>query len=799
MKSRKTHPILSILWMVLLSIVVTSCVEIPSGKPLPLDVEIDTGRELRELMQDTMDELKEAERIAGEEAGETIEEAFDQLEAYTREIDQIFGDRLDRTIASLDAAVQNRLLWIQGYTQQVRGYALEIIHATGEEARWTIKEATDGMRRTIADSELAAQRTTIVATQNMIYLVDTIADRSVAIGGGIAGLLLTFICAYGWGRLIYARNLPAGGAQRGLALGFMALSLIFSVTPFTALIPKVRASALAQTGKATAFDLTEGDLPAARPFVIRFVPDPLVVPVAASTPPSLAVEGIHLMAFGKPTVTFGTANLELLGYHDDKLEVDIGPVIDDPSLAKSVDVQFGSGPEAIKRAVLVCIATPEPTEIPLVKVPDVSDRTVDQAKAELAAVGLGVDQELTEPHTDIEEDLVTRSEPGANTRVEWGSEVTLYISTGKPLVLVPNVEKQSLDEASAKLTAEGLRVGQVIEETQREVERGQVIRSDPIVGTEIEWGSEVTLYVSRGSICEITRDTPKLPTVTYHPPLVEGDREFGGNGPEVTVRVRVYIDNNELKADIHMSAQEKLELFDVPVEGDTNAYGTRTVILWRPGPEWEGWEIRRLIGKSESSYTYTDDDNDPDRYDFYGLDELVQTFKIIGDTSGDDVGDEEGDTGVTVTFNPNWEIELIETVDCIAARVAVNFTEITIDEIPYEPPLLINLDFNVSERRKPRPLMIDTFEVRTTYPINERFETILTEDESLTISVNGTAVDCSFFSGVPICSAPAIRAGYFQKEFACADEWGKGNHSDRSDVIPYYYTIHYTIDVAWLP
>lgn len=503
MRSKKARLIPSLLRVVLLSIVVSSCVEIPSGEPVPVDVEIDTGRELKELMEDTLDELEEAERIAGEEFRETIEDAIDSLLAYTKEVDEIFGARLDRMIASLDAAVQSKLIWIQGYTQQVRGYALEIIQATGDEARRTIEEATEGMRRTINYAELAAQRTTIVATQNMVYLVDTIADRSVAIGGGIAGLLLTFICAYGWGRLIYARNVPARGAQRGLALGFMALSLLFSFLPFSALVPIVRARALAQTGKGTAFEFTER-LPAEQPVIFRFFPDPLVVPAVAPTPPSLAVEGIHLMAFGKPTVTFGSANLELLGYHNDKLEVDIGPVIDDPSLARSVEVQFGSGPEAIRGAVPVRTATPESTEIPWFSMPDVSGRTVDEAQGELEALGLRVeDARPSEPHQKIEVGLVTRSRPEANTWVEWGSMVTLYVSSGKPSVTVPEVENRTLDEARASLSAKGLRVGPVIERADEKIDKGDVIRSDPPTGTEVEWGSEVTLYVSQGKPPEI--------------------------------------------------------------------------------------------------------------------------------------------------------------------------------------------------------------------------------------------------------------------------------------------------------
>ena len=44
--------------------------------------------------------------------------------------------------------------------------------------------------------------------------------------------------------------------------------------------------------------------------------------------------------------------------------------------------------------------------------------------------------------------------------------------------------------------------------------------------------------------------------IEYMPPLVNGDREFGGNGPDVQVSVKFFVENGLVKAQLWMYARE---------------------------------------------------------------------------------------------------------------------------------------------------------------------------------------------------------------------------------------------------
>ena len=99
---------------------------------------------------------------------------------------------------------------------------------------------------------------------------------------------------------------------------------------------------------------------------------------------------------------------------------------------------------------------------------------------------------------------VIRTEPEIGLSLEENSVVTLYVSNGSQL-RVPDV--QNINEASAKniLSLNGLNTF-VQYENSADVVEGCVIKSEPQVGSLIEDGSTVTLYVSNGP-------TPKIPVL----------------------------------------------------------------------------------------------------------------------------------------------------------------------------------------------------------------------------------------------------------------------------------------------
>ena len=94
-----------------------------------------------------------------------------------------------------------------------------------------------------------------------------------------------------------------------------------------------------------------------------------------------------------------------------------------------------------------------------------------------------------------------RTDPEANTTLEDGQTVMLYISTGPEIKTgkMPKVAGQSLETARTILKNQNLELDvKELEEHSNSVEAGVVIRSEPVSGTELKSGDTVVLYISKG-------------------------------------------------------------------------------------------------------------------------------------------------------------------------------------------------------------------------------------------------------------------------------------------------------------
>lgn len=130
-------------------------------------------------------------------------------------------------------------------------------------------------------------------------------------------------------------------------------------------------------------------------------------------------------------------------------------------------------------------------------VPPLTGKTLSEARAALAAVGLVVAEGPTYAFSStVAKDRVVSSEPAAGTRLRAGTAVRLVLSKGKDLVDVPNVTGATQEQATSTLSGLGfeIRVEQVFSDT---VERGRVAGQTPQSG-QAERGSTVTLQVSKG-------------------------------------------------------------------------------------------------------------------------------------------------------------------------------------------------------------------------------------------------------------------------------------------------------------
>jgi eukaryotic-like serine/threonine-protein kinase len=131
-----------------------------------------------------------------------------------------------------------------------------------------------------------------------------------------------------------------------------------------------------------------------------------------------------------------------------------------------------------------------------VEVPDVVDRTQEEAVALLEGVGL-VPVPRAEANEDVPEGVVFRQEPSSGVRLAEGSEVEIFVSSGEPPVQVPNVVGSLFDDAAVQLQGLGLEA-EAVPVPSDDRPQGEVLRQSIPEGEEVRVGTVVRLEVSSG-------------------------------------------------------------------------------------------------------------------------------------------------------------------------------------------------------------------------------------------------------------------------------------------------------------
>ncbi|GAB3045710.1 Stk1 family PASTA domain-containing Ser/Thr kinase [Sediminivirga luteola] len=134
-----------------------------------------------------------------------------------------------------------------------------------------------------------------------------------------------------------------------------------------------------------------------------------------------------------------------------------------------------------------------------VEIVDLERRDPADAQAYLQELGLEVAQD-EEPSDEIDEGLVTRTDPAAGTLVDVGSTVTVFVSTGPDVIAVPDVSGETESRARQLLEQAGLEPGSNIEENSPDVRAGDVIETRPEADREVRRGSTVDLVLSTGRV-----------------------------------------------------------------------------------------------------------------------------------------------------------------------------------------------------------------------------------------------------------------------------------------------------------
>nr|WP_281357620.1 transglycosylase domain-containing protein [Isoptericola sediminis] len=178
--------------------------------------------------------------------------------------------------------------------------------------------------------------------------------------------------------------------------------------------------------------------------------------------------------------------------------------------------------------------SPTPSETAeWVELPDnLVGMNINEATRLLESLGLSVATQATDDEAR-KGTVVNVYDTGGS--VQTGSTVTLWVSTGKveeqQKVAVPNVVGQSAGSAESQLNRVGLGAA-IVEEPSNDVQRGQVIRTEPGAGSEVDSGTTVTVVVSSGpqQTQEPTQEPTSEPSQSPSPTDQPGNGNGNGNG-----------------------------------------------------------------------------------------------------------------------------------------------------------------------------------------------------------------------------------------------------------------------------
>jgi serine/threonine-protein kinase len=152
----------------------------------------------------------------------------------------------------------------------------------------------------------------------------------------------------------------------------------------------------------------------------------------------------------------------------------------------------GAGAQAKNGSTVTLTVSSGPGDV---AVPTVDGLSQQRAVAKLTDAGLVVDRvEHQADDTAVKGDVI-RSSPAAGVRVQRGSDVTLFVSSGPNQLLVPDVTGLTQSDAQRALTDQGFKAGPV-QEASDTAPVGTVIRQTPAAGAKADPGATVTIVVA---------------------------------------------------------------------------------------------------------------------------------------------------------------------------------------------------------------------------------------------------------------------------------------------------------------
>ena len=134
-----------------------------------------------------------------------------------------------------------------------------------------------------------------------------------------------------------------------------------------------------------------------------------------------------------------------------------------------------------------------------VSVSAVAGLSFESAQSQLVAQQLLV-QKAYEVSDTVAADTVIRTDPAAGTMVGANTLITVYVSSGKTQVSMPDLSGMNEQMAKDAIQQAQLTLGTIVQAHSATIPKGQVIESDPVSGTKLAQGAIVNLTISDGLV-----------------------------------------------------------------------------------------------------------------------------------------------------------------------------------------------------------------------------------------------------------------------------------------------------------
>ena len=218
-------------------------------------------------------------------------------------------------------------------------------------------------------------------------------------------------------------------------------------------------------------------------------------------------------------------------------------------------------------------------------VPKVIGETVDYATELLKAEELEIEV-IEEASSTVEAGIIIRQEPEADTELNAGETVKVYVSTGTKQITMVNVVGEKESDAKQRLTELGFEVDIVYEEDTSK-DNGVVLRQTINEGETVDDGSKVVLYVNQIVETKEVNVIVDLKSITGGYTEPEEGEDGGSSTVNINVngKTRTGVSKNESAySEITLSGKdgEELEIkitITDPSTGDTIYSDSTTVIL----------------------------------------------------------------------------------------------------------------------------------------------------------------------------------------------------------------------------